>query len=311
MKHFISVSQLTTEEIYSTLELAENYQRGNIRGNDQIFAANLFFEPSTRTKMSFVVAQRKLGLEVLDFHAETSSVQKGESLYDTARTFESIGANLLVVRHPSDDWYNEINANINIPIINAGAGKAEHPTQCMLDLMTIYQEFGSFNGLNIAIAGDIKHSRVAHSNAQALRRLGANVFLSAAPGFEDFTLDFPYITIDEAVETCDVMMLLRIQHERHDQSQKQDHYLENFGLTKEREQRMLDHAIIMHPAPINRGVEIDSDLVECERSRIFKQMNNGVYVRMAIMTNLLKNWGIIHENTFEERKVFDIKRISS
>jgi len=310
MKHFISVSQLTTDDIFSTLELADNYQRGNIQGIDQVFAANLFFEPSTRTKMSFVVAQRKLGLEVLDFHAETSSVQKGESLYDTARTFESIGANLLVVRHPSDDWYNEINANINIPIINAGAGKAEHPTQCMLDLMTIYQEFGSFKGLNIAIAGDIKHSRVAHSNAQALRRLGANVFLSAAPGFEDLSLDFPYITIDEAVETCDVVMLLRIQHERHDRSQRRDHYLENFGLTKEREQRMLDHAIIMHPAPINRGVEIDSSIVECERSRIFKQMNNGVYVRMAIMTNLLKNWGIIHENTFEERKVFHIKRVS-
>ena len=310
MKHFISVSQLTTDEIFSTLELADNYQRGNIQKIDQAFAANLFFEPSTRTKMSFVVAQRKLGLEVLDFHAETSSVQKGESLYDTARTFESIGANLLVVRHPSDDWYNEINANINIPIINAGAGKAEHPTQCMLDLMTIYQEFGSFKGLNIAIAGDIKHSRVAHSNAQALRRLGANVFLSAAPGFEDLSLDFPYITIDEAVETCDVVMLLRIQHERHDRSQRRDHYLENFGLTKEREQRMLDHAIIMHPAPINRGVEIDSSIVECERSRIFKQMNNGVYVRMAIMTNLLKNWGIIHENTFEERKVFHIKRVS-
>ena len=310
MKHFISVSQLTTDDIFSTLELADNYQRGNIQRIDQAFAANLFFEPSTRTKMSFVVAQRKLGLEVLDFHAETSSVQKGESLYDTARTFESIGANLLVVRHPSDDWYNEINANINIPIINAGAGKAEHPTQCMLDLMTIYQEFGSFKGLNIAIAGDIKHSRVAHSNAQALRRLGANVFLSAAPGFEDLSLDFPYITIDEAVETCDVVMLLRIQHERHDRSQRRDHYLENFGLTKEREQRMLDHAIIMHPAPINRGVEIDSSIVECERSRIFKQMNNGVYVRMAIMTNLLKNWGIIHENTFEERKVFHIKRVS-
>src|SRR5690625_928714 len=311
MKHFISVSQLTTEEIYSTLELAENYQRGNIRGNDQIFAANLFFEPSTRTKMSFVVAQRKLGLEVLDFHAETSSVQKGESLYDTARTFESIGANLLVVRHPSDDWYNEINANINIPIINAGAGKAEHPTQCMLDLMTIYQEFGSFKGLNIAIAGDIKHSRVAHSNAQALRRLGANVFLSAAPGFEDPSLDLPYVTMDEAVELCDVMMLLRIQHERHDQFNTQIHYLENFGLTKERERMMNEHAIILHPAPVNRDVEIDSALVECQRSRILKQMNNGVYARMAIMTTLFNNWGIINETAFEKRELLYHKQIVS
>src|SRR5690625_3172073 len=311
MKHFISVNQLTTDDIFSTLELAEHYRRGTIQGSEQIFAANLFFEPSTRTKMSFVVAQRKLGLEVLDFHAEASSVQKGESLYDTARTFESIGANLLVVRHPSDDWYNEINANVNIPIINAGAGKAEHPTQCMLDLMTIYQEFGSFNGLNIAIAGDIKHSRVAHSNAQALRKLGANVYLSAAPGFEDLALDFPYITMDEAVETCDVVMLLRIQHERHDRSQRRDHYLENFGLTKEREQRMLDHAIIMHPAPINRGVEIDSSIVECQRSRILKQMNNGVYARMAIMTTLFNNWGIINETAFEKRELLYHKQIGS
>lgn len=311
MKHFMSVSQLTTNDIYSTLELAEGYQRGNIQRNDQIFAANLFFEPSTRTKMSFVMAQRKLGLEVLDFDADTSSVQKGESLYDTARTLESIGANILVIRHPSDDWYNEINANINIPIINAGSGKAEHPTQCMLDLLTIYQEFGHFHGLNIVIAGDIKHSRVAHSNAVALQKLGANVFLSAAPGFEDPTLNLPYVTMDEAAEMCDAMMLLRIQHERHHRSKVMDNYLANYGLTKEREAKMQDHAIIMHPAPVNRGVEIDTNLVECERSRIFKQMNNGVYARMAIMTNLLKNWGIIHENTFEERKVFHFKRISS
>lgn len=311
MKHFMSVSQLTTNDIYSTLELAERYQRGNVQGNDQIFAANLFFEPSTRTKMSFVMAQKKLGLEVLDFDADRSSVQKGESLYDTVRTLESIGANILVVRHQADDWYKEINANINIPIINAGSGKSEHPTQCMLDLLTIYQEFGHFHGLNIVIAGDIKHSRVAHSNAKALQNLGANVYLSAAPGFEDFTLNLPYVTMDEAAEMCDAMMLLRTQHERHQHSTIMNNYLENYGLTKEREAKMQKHAIIMHPAPVNRGVEIDSDLVECERSRIFKQMNNGVYVRMAIMTNLLKNWGLIDENTFEERKTFRFKRISS
>src|SRR5690625_6073208 len=165
MKHFISVSQLTTEEIYETIETAENFKSSNDRLNEQLFVANLFFEPSTRTKMSFSVAQKKLGLEVLDFHPEKSSVQKGESLYDTARTFESIGAKLLVIRHPDDDWYKQINANINIPIINAGAGKAEHPTQCLLDLLTIYQEFGAFQDKNIVIAGDIKHSRVARSNA--------------------------------------------------------------------------------------------------------------------------------------------------
>lgn len=302
MKHFISMSQLTTEDIFSILERAERYRRTNFKMDQQLFAANLFFEPSTRTKTSFVVAQRKLGLEALDFDAERSSVQKGESLYDTARTFESIGAQILIVRHEADEWYKGLNANINIPVINAGAGKTEHPTQSLLDLLTIYQEYGYFEGLNIVIAGDIKHSRVAKSNAHALHKLGANVYFSAAPGFEDPTLDFPYISMDKAAEICDVMMLLRIQHERHESFNMHSCYLEEFGLTKEREENMADHAIIMHPAPVNRGVEIDSELVECSRSRIFKQMNNGVYVRMAIMTILLEEWGIIHEDTFKEHK---------
>lgn len=307
MKHFMSMSQLENEDMFKILDTATMYQQGEYKLNEQIFVGNLFFEPSTRTKMSFMVAERKLGMEALDFHADLSSVQKGESLYDTARTFESIGAQLLVIRHEADTWYDEINANINIPIINAGAGKAEHPTQCLLDLLTIYQEYGYFNGLNIVISGDIKHSRVAKSNAYALRNLGANVYLCAAPGFEDDTMDFPYITIDQAVEICDVMMLLRIQHERHERFKSSvNNYLENFGLTKERERKMNDHAIILHPAPINRGVEIDTDLVECDRSRIFKQMNNGVYVRMAIMTHLLKDWGIIHDTSIKKCKTFSI-----
>src|SRR5690625_1405540 len=305
MQHFISVNQLTTENIFSLLETAEKLRNEQIHFNQQLFVGNLFFEPSTRTKMSFVVAQKKLGLEELDFHCETSSVQKGESLYDTARTFESIGAQMLVVRHPADTWIDEINANINIPIINGGAGKEEHPTQCMLDLLTIYQAFGCLENLNIVIAGDIKHSRVARSNANALKKLGVNVYLCAAPGFEDDTLEFPYVTIDKAVEFCDALMLLRIQHERHERANNlSSNYLQNFGLTKEREKRMQDHAIILHPAPINRGVEMDTDLVECNRSRIFKQMTNGVYIRMAIMTKLLQEWGILHEHAIEKRQTF-------
>lgn len=304
MKHFISMSQLSNEDIFNLLETAETLRKNNVKFDEQIFAANLFFEPSTRTKMSFIVAQKKLGLEMLDFHADSSSVLKGESLYDTARTFESIGAQMLVIRHEDDDWYKQINANINIPIINAGSGKAEHPTQSLLDLLTIYQEFGYFEGLNIVIAGDIKHSRVAHSNLHALEKLGANVYVSAAPGFEDPHMNFPNLSMDEAVEKCDVMMLLRIQHERHTEANKHDDYLEAFGLTKEREAKMKDDAIILHPAPINRGVEIDSDLVECKRSRIFKQMNNGVYIRMAIMVNLLKDWGISNENLIEKCKKY-------
>jgi len=300
MEHFISASQWSAERIYQFLETAEAHRNDRIRIKQQVFAANLFFEPSTRTLMSFIIAQRKLGLEVLDFHPESSSVQKGESLYDTAKTFESLGANLLVIRHQADTWIDEFSASLSIPIINAGAGTLEHPTQSLIDLDTIYQEFGKFKGMNVVIVGDIRHSRVARSNAIALQKLGANVYLSAAPGYEDPNLDLPYITIDEAVEICDVVMLLRIQHERHNEyTNPLLNYHEDFGLTVDRERRMKKDAIIMHPGPVNRNVEIASSLVECERSRIFKQMANGVHVRTAIMVTLLKEWGIIHENSIE------------
>ncbi|GAB3067815.1 aspartate carbamoyltransferase catalytic subunit [Virgibacillus ainsalahensis] len=303
MRHFISVNQLTTEEIIQILETAERYRENGFQLEKQLFAANLFFEPSTRTKMSFTVAQKKMGMEVLDLHSEASSTQKGESLYDTVKTFEAIGANLLVIRHESDAWIEELGENLSIPVVNAGAGQAEHPTQCLLDLLTIYQEYGSFKDLNVVIAGDIRHSRVARSNAYALRALGAKVSFSAAVGFEDMTMEFPYISMDKAVETSDVIMLLRIQHERHEiDASDTSNYLENYGLTKEREKRMKKHAIILHPAPVNRGVEIDSELVECDRSRIFKQMENGVYIRMAIITKLLNKWGIINENIIEKCK---------
>lgn len=297
MQHFLSVDQLNEEEIYHLIELAKQCQQGIKQVKKPIFALNLFFEPSTRTKMSFTVAQKKLGLEVLDFNPDSSSVQKGESLYDTVKTLESIGADLLVIRHPDDDWAKQLGRNLSIPIINAGAGKLEHPSQCMLDLFTIYHEFNTFKDIRVTIVGDIKHSRVAHSNARALQRLGANISLCAAPEFKDTNLDFPYVSIDEAVEQSDVLMLLRIQHERHHEMNTTTNYLSTYGLTKERERKMKEKAIIMHPAPINRGVEIDEDLVECNRSRIFKQMENGVYMRMAIIQLLLKKWGIYDEDT--------------
>src|SRR5690625_1513970 len=144
MKHFTSMNQLSTNDIFDLLNRAEEYRLDHYKVNEQLFVANLFYEPSTRTKMSFVVAQKKLGLEILDFHAHESSAKKGESFYDTVKTYEAIGAQLLVVRHEDDDWYKAIEPHINIPMINAGAGKAEHPTQCLLDLLTIYQEFGCF-----------------------------------------------------------------------------------------------------------------------------------------------------------------------
>ncbi|MDL4839995.1 aspartate carbamoyltransferase catalytic subunit [Aquibacillus rhizosphaerae] len=304
MKHFVSMKNLSEHEILQLIKLSDEISNTGIPPfSNQLFAANLFFEPSTRTKMSFVVAERKLGMEVLDFNSDVSSVKKGESIYDTAKTFESIGASLLVVRHPEDNLVQRLAEHINIPIVNAGDGTGEHPTQSLLDLVTIYQEYRKFKGLKVAIVGDIKHSRVARSNAYALTTLGAEVYLSSMPEWQDNNLPFPYIGIDEAVEQCDVVMLLRIQHERHQNHtiMSADQYLENYGLTKDRENRMKSDAIILHPAPVNRGVEIDDSLVECGRSRIFKQMTNGVSARMAVMYQLLEKGGITHANNFNKR----------
>lgn len=302
MKHFLSVEHMTKEEIIALLDMAEKYRQDEYELTKQVFSANLFFEPSTRTKMSFIVAERRLGIEALEFNTENSSMKKGETLYDTAKTFEAIGADVLVIRHESDDWADKLKDRMNVPIVNAGAGKKDHPTQSLLDAITIYQEFGSFDGLNIIIAGDIKHSRVARSNAQMLTKLGANVYFTGAPDFMDDSLAYPYVTMDEAIEMSDVLMLLRIQHERHDQfSSSTVNYNEHYGLTIEREKKMKEHAIVLHPGPVNRGVEIDTTLVECDRSRIFKQMSNGVYVRMAVLTTQLLKWGIIHEHDIKKR----------
>ncbi|GAA0445721.1 aspartate carbamoyltransferase catalytic subunit [Lentibacillus halophilus] len=292
MQHFLSVNDLSSNAIHSILQRAEEVGNNPSPNAKGYFAANLFFEPSTRTKTSFLVAEKKLGMETLDLQTNTSSMSKGESLYDTARTYEAVGADLLVIRHCQDTWYDQLSGNISIPLINAGSGKKDHPTQCMLDLLTIKQEFGAFKGLNVAIAGDIKHSRVAYSHASALRTMGANVYFVEVPGFKDETLGIPYVTMDEACEMCDVLMLLRIQHERHGLSAYDtSSYLADYGLTMERERNMQNHAIILHPAPVNRGVEMDTRLVECDRSRIFKQMENGVPVRMAIIQRLLDEGG--------------------
>lgn len=245
--------------------------------------ANLFFEPSTRTHYSFESAEYKMGCRVADFHAETSSVTKGESLYDTVKTFEAIGYDAVVIRHPKEKYYEELES-IQIPILNAGDGAGNHPTQCLLDLLTMYDEFGTLEGLKVVIAGDILHSRVAASNKQALASLfNSEVVFSGPKEWEREGYDA--VDFDEAIEWADVVMMLRIQKERGatlaDMSDYD--YLQKYGLTKERYSRMQKHAIILHPAPVNRGVEIDSDLVESDKSRIFKQMSNGVLVRRAVI----------------------------
>lgn len=292
MNHLLTTCELSTTEIYDILQDATNFAKGEVwRPNTQTFAANLFFENSTRTKVSFEVAERKLGLDVIPFEVSTSSVQKGETLYDTVKTLESIGVNAVVIRHSEEEYFNQLVGKVNIPILNGGDGCGHHPTQCLLDLLTIYQEFGRFEGLKVAIVGDIRHSRVARSNADTLTRLGAEVVFSGPKEwFDDSITSGEYEDIDTAVSTADVVMLLRIQHERHENAMTntKEEYLQAYGLTKEREQKMKPASIIMHPAPVNRNVEIDEDLIECERSRIFKQMENGVYVRMAVLKRSLQ-----------------------
>ena len=304
MNHLLSTTTLSIGEIMDLLKDANDFSRGKQwKPGEQTFIANLFFEPSTRTKSSFEMAERKLGLEVIPFEAGTSSVLKGETLYDTVRTLESIGVNVVVIRHAKDHYFDELVGRVGISVINAGDGCGHHPTQSLLDLLTIQQEFGRFEGLKVAIIGDIRHSRVARSNADVLTRLGAKVVFSGPKAWFDESLleNGSYEEIDSAIETADVVMLLRIQHERHDQSDDgvERDYHNQYGLTLEREKRMKQKSIIMHPAPVNRNVEIADELVECERSRIFTQMQNGVFVRMAVIKRCLENQkgGINHVDT--------------
>ncbi|UOQ43115.1 aspartate carbamoyltransferase catalytic subunit [Halobacillus salinarum] len=289
MKHLHSMTQLTNKEIEHIIHTAKSIENKQLSPNySGRFAANIFLEPSTRTKHSFYMAERRLGLEVVDLEEKDSSLIKGESLYDTLKTLEALGTEIAIVRQSQNGLIKQITEQLGMSVINAGDGTGEHPTQSLLDLFTIKDEFGTFEGLSVVIAGDIKHSRVARSNAYALKNLGADVKFVAKPEWQDKTISDKYISIDEAVEECDVLMLLRIQHERHRDPFQSSQYLEDFGLTIEREGRMKRSSIILHPAPVNRGVEISASLVESEKSRIFKQMTNGVTIRMALLHLLLE-----------------------
>lgn len=289
VKHLLSMKDLQINEIETILERAFEFQQDAVSTlNKQYTVANLFFEPSTRTKMSFEMAERKLGLHVLPFEVSTSSTLKGETLYDTVKTLESIGVDAVVIRHDQDGYYEELLSGINLEIINGGDGSGQHPTQSLLDLYTIKEEFGRFEDLHITIVGDISHSRVAKSNAEALMKLGARITFLCPPQWQG---EFDNLSSwEEVLPHTDVVMLLRVQHERHgsEKTFSKEHYHEEFGLTKARFDQLKPTAIVMHPAPVNRGVEIASELVESEKSRIFRQMQNGVFVRMAILESVLK-----------------------
>ena len=287
MKKLLRLKDLDVEDINKIIDLAFECKKGKF--DDMLkgkIVANLFFEPSTRTQYSFNMAQLRLGLKVISFDHSTSSILKGESLYDTIKTFESFGTDCLIIRHPMNEFYKQLNL-IDIPIINAGDGTLDHPTQCLLDLMTIKDNFGEFKGLKVVIIGDIKHSRVAHSNIEVMKRLNMNVVISGPKEFCEDCYEFQ--NIDEAIVDADVVMLLRLQRERHDQAItiNDDNYNLLYGINKNRVKNMKENAIIMHPAPFNRNVEISDDVIECEKSRIFNQVNNGVYVRMAVLLRIL------------------------
>lgn len=291
MQHLVSMEHLTVEEIENLIQKAMQYKAGeavpNLQGR---YIANLFFENSTRTKCSFEMAEHRLDMKQINFESSASSVQKGESLYDTCRTLQSIGCDALVIRHEQNHYYEPL-LNMGIPIINAGDGSGQHPTQSLLDLMTIYETYGRFEGLKVVICGDIKNSRVARSNYHSLTALGAKVVFSSPDVWKDDTMTADYVELDDVIDEVDIVMLLRVQHERHagvSQGFEKAEYHRRYGLTEERYAKLQEHAIVMHPAPVNRDVEIADTLVEAPKSRIFEQMSNGVYIRMAVLTEILK-----------------------
>ncbi|MGG1600021.1 aspartate carbamoyltransferase catalytic subunit [Paenibacillus naphthalenovorans] len=292
-KHLLGTKGLSAAELTSILDRAAYWEEYPVKVSNHLqgrFVANMFFENSTRTRFSFEVAEKRLGAEVLNFTAAVSSVQKGESIYDTVRTLESMGIDAGVIRMKPNGLLAELAQKIKVPLINAGDGNNEHPTQALLDLYTMRKHFGHISGLHVAIIGDIRHSRVARSNLWALRTLGARVSFCAPAEMQAAELAeyAPYTTIEEALK-ADVVMMLRVQLERHEGSlfRSAEEYRAAYGLTVERAAKLAPHAIIMHPAPVNRNVEIDDELVECDKSKIFTQMSHGVPIRMAVIERAL------------------------
>lgn len=287
MANLFGLNDLSESEIFEILDQANRFvkmdQEDLQKAANPTLVANLFYEPSTRTRFSFETAEKRLGYQVLNFSSKTSSAEKGETLYDTVRTMEAIGCRAVIIRHPLEGYYHELSQIAGVSILNAGDGAGNHPTQALLDLLTLQQEFLIFEGLTVAIIGDLRYSRVARSDSEILSRLGCQVLLSGPDEWKNPALPGTFVSVDEAIERADAVIMLRIQHERHETAMpmSKEDYHRLFGLGVERAAKMRPESIIMHPGPINRGVELDSDLVESSRSRYFKQIKNGVAVRMA------------------------------
>lgn len=298
-KDLLGIEALAPEEITLVLDTAESMRSIGQRPIKKVPAlrgrtvVNLFFEASTRTRFSFETAEKWLSADALNFAAKGSSVEKGESLLDTARNLEAMSPDLIVIRHGSPGVPHFLARNLRAAVVNAGDGAHEHPTQALLDALTIRRCFGRLEGLQVVIAGDIAHSRVARSNIWLLTKMGARVVVCAPP-----TLLPPRIEemgveattdLDGALEGSDVVMTLRMQFERQGSSlfPSAREYFKRYGLTAARLARARPEAVVMHPGPMNRGVEIASDVADSPRSLILEQVSNGVAVRMAVLYLLL------------------------
>jgi aspartate carbamoyltransferase catalytic subunit len=294
-KDLLGLDELSAEEIWHLLETARAFKGVGERSLKKVPAlrgktlVNFFVEPSTRTRTSFELAAMRLSADVINISASASSLQKGETLKDTALNFQALRTDIIVLRHSSAGASRFLAERLSASIINAGDGAHEHPTQGLLDTFTILERLGKIEGLNVAIVGDILFSRVARSNIQALTKLGAKVTLvgpsTLVPrAFEKLGVHVAH-KLDDVLESIDVINLLRIQHER----QRKEYfpglseYISMFGLTKGLAARLKPECLIMHPGPINRGVEIDSDVADGSRSVILEQVTNGLAVRMAVL----------------------------
>jgi aspartate carbamoyltransferase catalytic subunit len=301
IKHLLSAADLdaaTATEIHDTArEMAtvagrEVKKLPTLRGRTVV---NLFYEDSTRTRTSFEVAAKRLSADVINFSAKGSSVEKGESLKDTAWTLQAMGADAVVIRHPASGAPHRLVNWVNGSVLNAGDGTHEHPTQALLDTYTMRSRMGRIEGLNVAIVGDVLHSRVARSNALLLHTLGAKVTLVGPPTLVPpaFAAITPSVSVsydlDAVLPAADVVMMLRVQKERMNAAffPSAREYSRRYGLDMARLGRMAEHAIVMHPGPMNRGVEIAAEVADSPRSTIVEQVENGVSVRMACLYLLL------------------------
>ncbi len=294
-KDLVGIKELEPYEIEHILETAGGFKDVLERDIKKVpalrgkTAVNLFYEPSTRTRTSFELAAKRLSTDVINFAVSTSSVVKGETLRDTALTIQALGADFIIVRHSSSGAAHFLGRNLGASVVNAGDGTNEHPTQALLDLFTIKEKKGSIGGLTVAIVGDILHSRVAKSNIYALKKLGATVRLigppTLIPGYvRDLGVEV-FSDMDAGLRQVDVIMMLRIQLERQGKGffPSTNEYFRNWGLTSARIAKAKDDVIVMHPGPMNRGVEISSEVADGRSSVILEQVTNGLAVRMAVL----------------------------